>query len=108
MLPGVARKHSQSAYAVLQKSLQQEWAFMQWVAPEIRDAFGFAEQDLRDTCIPDIFQRLGEGTFGRRVTLISLKQAGLVLPDPMQTAPENWTASCVIKGHLVTVPGGQE
>ena len=30
-LAGVARKHPQSAYAGLQKSLQQEWAFVQRV-----------------------------------------------------------------------------
>ena len=33
ILAGVAQKHPQSAYAVLQKSLQQEWAFMQQVTP---------------------------------------------------------------------------
>ena len=39
-LAGVARKHPQSAYAGLQKSLQHEWAFMQPVTPGIGDAFG--------------------------------------------------------------------
>ena len=38
---------------------------------------------------------------GRGVTRLPVKQAGLALPDPSQTAPENWTASCVITGHLV-------
>ena len=30
-----------------------------------------------------------------------MKQAGLDLPNQVQTAPENWTVSCVITGHLV-------
>ena len=30
-----------------------------------------------------------------------VKQAGMALPDPTQTAPANWQASCVITGHLV-------
>ena len=30
-----------------------------------------------------------------------MKQAGLALEDPMLTAPENWTASCIITGYLV-------
>ena len=42
-LSGVSHKHPQSAYAGLQKSLQQDWEFMQRVTPGIRDAFGPAE-----------------------------------------------------------------
>ena len=45
-LSGVARKHPSSAYTGLQKSLQQEWAFLQRVTPGIRDAFGPVEQVL--------------------------------------------------------------
>ena len=30
------------------------------------------------------------------------------LPDPTNTAPENWTASCVITGHLVGALRGRE
>ena len=37
-----------------------------------------------------------------------MKQAGLALPDLTQTAPENWTASYVITGHLVAALRGQE
>ena len=39
ILSGVSRKHPHSAYAELQKSLQQEWSFLQWVTPGISDAF---------------------------------------------------------------------
>ena len=42
-LLGVDRKHRQSAYTGLQKSLQQEWAFLQQVTPGIGDAFGPVE-----------------------------------------------------------------
>ena len=44
----VARKHPQSAYAGLQKSLQQEWAFMQQVTPGIGDEF--APLPLSSSC----------------------------------------------------------
>ena len=37
-----------------------------------------------------------------------MKQAGLDLPDPKKTAPENWMASCVIIGNIVVVLRGQE
>ena len=40
-------------------------------------------------------------------TRLQAKQAGLALPDPVQTAPENWTAFCVITGHLVAALRGQ-
>ena len=40
ILAGVSQKHPQSSYAGLQKSLQQEWAFVQPVTPGVSDAFG--------------------------------------------------------------------
>ena len=36
-----------------------------------------------------------------------VKQAGMALPDLTRTAPENWQASCVITGHLVSALRGQ-
>ena len=45
-LSGVAHKHPQSVYAGLQKSLQQEWAFMQRVTPGIGKAFGPVEEEI--------------------------------------------------------------
>ena len=40
ILARVAHKHLQSAYAGLQKSLQQEWDFVQRVTWVVEDAFG--------------------------------------------------------------------
>ena len=45
-LAEVARKHPQSAYTGIQKSLQQEWAFVQRVTPSIGDAFVSVEEAL--------------------------------------------------------------
>ena len=36
-----------------------------------------------------------------------MRQAVLALPDGTKMAPENWTASCVITGHLVAELRGQ-
>ena len=44
---GVSCKQSQSAYAGLQKSLQQEWVFVQRVTLGIDNAFGLVEKALR-------------------------------------------------------------
>ena len=39
ILAGVAQKHPQYAYAELQESLQQEWAFVQRVTPGVGNSF---------------------------------------------------------------------
>ena len=63
-LAGVARNHPQSAYAGLQKSLQQEWSFVQRVIPGIRDAFGPVEEALQENFLLALFQGLREGAPG--------------------------------------------
>ena len=60
-LDGVYRKHPQSAYAGLQKSILQEWEFVQRVTPGIGDTFGPVEKVLRETFVPAVFERLGDG-----------------------------------------------
>ena len=106
-LSGVSHKHLQSAYAGMQKSLQQEWEFVQQVTPDIGDAFRTVEQALREAFIPAFLHGLGEGTPRRGVTHLPVKQASLALPDPTKTAPENCTKSCIITGHLVAALRGQ-
>ena len=63
----------QSAYAGLQKSLQQEWSFMQQVNPNIGDTFGLVEKALRENFIPSLFQVVGEGITGQGLTHLPLK-----------------------------------
>ena len=80
---------------------------MQRTTPGIGDAFGPVEEALQETFLPDLFQGLGEGAPGRGVTRLPAKQVGLALPDLTKTAPGNWTASCVITGHIVAAIRGQ-
>ena len=101
MMSWVAHKHPHSAYAGLYKLLQQEWEFVQWFIPNIGDAFSLVEQALRDAFISALFQGLGEGTLGKGVTRVPVKQADLALPDPTKTSPENLMVFCVITIHLV-------
>ena len=54
---------------------------MQWVTPNIEDAFVPVEQALRDGFIPSLFQGIGEGTPERGFTRLTGKQAGMALPD---------------------------
>ena len=57
--------------------------------------------------MPALYKGLREGVPERGINRLPVKQAGLALPEPTQTAPENWTASCVITGHLVAALRGQ-
>ena len=107
ILAGVARNYPQSDYAVLQKSLQKEWEFMQWVTPGVGNSFGPVDTALKETLVSALFEGLREGVPERGVTRLTVKQAELALPYPYQTAPENWTASYVITGHLVAALRGQ-
>ena len=101
-LAGVSCKHLQSTYAGLQKSLQQEWAFVQRVTPGIVDASVPVEKALRETFVLALFEELGGEASERGVTRLPVKLTGLALPDLTLTAPEKWTASYVITGHLVS------
>ena len=59
---GVAHKHTQYDYVGLQKSIQQEWAFVHQVTPDIRETFGQIETVLWYTFIPSLFQGVGGGS----------------------------------------------
>ena len=80
---------------------------MQLVTPGIGNAFGLVEKMLQETFVPTLFEGMREGTPNRGVTCLPVKQVGLALSNPTLTAPENWTASCVITGHLVAALRGQ-
>ena len=74
---------------------------MHRVTPGVGEAFSPVEESLREIFVPSLFKGLREAVPERENTRLPVKQAGLALPDPVKTAPENWTASCVITGHLV-------
>ena len=77
------------------------------MTPGVGNAFGPVEDALQETFVLAFFEGLQEGVLDRGVTRLLVKQTGLALPDPYQTTPENWMASCVITGHLVAALTGQ-
>ena len=81
---------------------------MQQVTPDIEDDFGPVKKALRYSFIPNLFQGIGEVISGRRVTYLPVKQAGMPPPEPTLAEPDNWTAPCVIKVHIVAELRGQE
>ena len=73
---------------------------MYQVTPGIGYPFGLVEEALQENFFPALFHGMGEGAPVRGVTRLTVEQTGLALPDPTNTSPENWTASCVITDHL--------
>ena len=80
---------------------------MQRVNPGVGESFGPVEEALREIFVLTLFESLREGVPELENTRLPVKQVGLALPDPIQIAPENWTASSVITGHLVAALRGQ-
>ena len=80
---------------------------MQQVTPGIGEEFGPVEEEIAKAFFPALFEGVGDGAPGREITRLPVKQTGMALPDPTRTAPENWQASCVITGHLVSALRGQ-
>ena len=80
---------------------------MQRVTTDIGDAFLPLDTALRDVFLPDLFQGVGKGAPGQGFTRLLAKQVVIHLTDPINTAPESWTVSCVTTGHLVTLLRGQ-
>ena len=75
---------------------------MQQLTLGIRDAFRPVEEEISEAFLPALFEGVGDGVPGRSITRLPVKQAGLALPATTETAPDNWQASCVITGHLVS------
>ena len=105
-LAGVARCHPQNAYVGLQNSFQQEWAFVQRITLDIGMDFQVVEDALQDIFPLALFQGATEQIPGRAIISLPVKHAGIALPDQTRTVGENWTASCMITGHLVAALWG--
>ena len=81
---------------------------MKQVTPDIGDTFVPVEDVLQYYLLPALFQGVGEGIPGPGVTCLPVKQVGVALPYPTNTAPENCTASCVNIGNLIAALRGRE
>ena len=101
-LAQVAQSYPQTAYAGLQKSLQQEWQYLQRVTEGTSDHFSPIEKAICDDFLPALFgePRL-EDNCRRPLAALPVKHAGLALPNPTSTADDNHLTSSLVCGHLV-------
>ena len=74
---------------------------MQRVTSNIGTEFQTIEDALRKHFLLYLFKGAIYQIPRRSVTGMPVNQAGISLPYPTETARANWTASCVITGHLV-------
>jgi hypothetical protein len=107
-LSQVAERFPQSAYAGLQKSLQQEWQFLQRVTAGLGEEFRGVEDALTTKFLPALFGITETDNPLRQLACLPVKQSGLAIPDPTTTADENWTTSTVVCGHLIAALRGTE
>ena len=106
-IEGVAHKHLQDAYTVLHKTLQHEWSLVQGDTQGLGEEFRPVEKAFWEELLLDLF--LGVDTYMPRwtITRLPVKQYGLAIPDPIQTAQGNWIALYVFTGHLIADLSGR-
>ena len=105
-MAGVACKQPQTTYEGLQKSLWQEWDFVQCVTLYIGTMFQTMEDVLLEAFLPDLFKVATYQIPGRVITGMPVKQDSIAILDPNQNTGSNWTKSCVITRHLVAALRG--
>ena len=93
--------HSQTAYAGLKKFLHKKWAFVQRVTLHIGKAFRPLEEALEKSFVLALFKGATVEVSTRGITCPTIKKAGLTILNPNFSTWENWTASCVVTGHLI-------
>jgi hypothetical protein len=102
----VAARFPQAAYAGLQKSLQQEWQFLQRVTDGLGLEFSAIALAMHYDFLPALFGVESVSDTQRQLASLPVKFAGLAIPDPTATAETNWSASTVICGHIIAAIRG--
>jgi hypothetical protein len=97
----VVGNYLQAAYVGLQKLLQAEWQFPQGVTEGIDVEFSGIEHALHTQFLPALLGKEKIMNSRRYLTCLPIKKASLVIPNPMELARENWTASPGAYGHLI-------
>jgi hypothetical protein len=102
-LASVAPKYPQTAYSGLQKSLQQEWQFVQRVATGIGTEFKEVERALAKTFLLALFgDSYDDDTDPRRhqFACLPVKWVELAIPDQTSSAELNHDASELLTSHV--------
>ena len=110
-LASAAPNLPQAAYSGLQKSLQQEWQFVQRVTKDAGSEFEAVELALSGTFLLTLFGDEDYGNDGHRrnMSYLPVKWADLlVIPNPTSAAEANYEASILICSHILAAFRGVE
>eukprot|EP00978_Attheya_sp_CCMP212_P047373 scaffold421334_cov62-Attheya_sp.AAC.4 len=104
----VAPQFLQTAYAGIQKSLQQEWQFVQRVIDGIGGKFSEVEAALMEVFLPALFKETTPaGIHLRKITALLVKVLGLSIPNAKHSAMKNFLTSVDCCSFLVNTIMGQ-
>ena len=107
VLARVERQHSQTAYAGLKKSLQQEWDFIQSVTPVVGGYFIPFGEALHNSFLLALLRGSTAEVPDWGVIFLPVNHVGMSISNPTLSTLENWTASCVVTGHLIVALQGR-
>jgi hypothetical protein len=97
-----AAKFPQSAYSGLQRSLQQEWQFVQRIVKDIGGKFPFVEKEMNQTFLPALCDDAISSDDPRfSLAGLPVKHAGLALPNPVLSANKNYESSMLSLSHIL-------
>eukprot|EP00978_Attheya_sp_CCMP212_P027080 scaffold90288_cov52-Attheya_sp.AAC.1 len=105
-LAKVCKRYPQLEYARLQKSLQQEWQFLQRVTDGISTEFQAVKSSLKDDFLPALLEQSKVGQPLRELLALPVKHDGIAIPNPTTSAGRNFRASTIVCGHLVALLSG--
>jgi hypothetical protein len=92
----------QSPYAGLQKSLQQEWQFVQRVVKDICGSFIGLEEALSKAFLPSLFHdAFDDDDPCRKLATLHVKFAGLAIPNSVISSNPNYKASTLMCSHII-------
>ena len=89
----VARRHPQTAYAGMTKSLQCEWQYLQRVLPNASEVFKPIEQALRSYFLPALLGQAEVSDSLRERLKQPVRNGGLGIPNPCETSDPLFEAS---------------
>ena len=102
-LAGAAHAYPQSAYSALQRSVQQEWQYLQRTTPDIESCFAPLEMAIQGEFLPALFgETVDDGDYRLELAHLPVKYSGMALPNPIKTAKQNHQASKDVCSHLIS------
>ena len=104
-LAEIAQSHPQSAHAAFTFCLQQKWSYTCRVTTDIAQLFEPLERVIQEVWIPALFgsppEELRRANTSRELLALAVRNGGLGIRNPMDTAQRQHSNSCSLTSELV-------